>query len=149
MRGAAAAPRHPYGVEITVRLTLWSPRHKERTLPADPSVVERTLRDIADEWSADLFLVKDAVDVGGAVEWMGISASHGRYLVTAAKGRDEFYDLIGDPAAAGEAEDFAYGGQEAAWPLRRLVSVDEAMAVARYYIETGRLRSDRLWQRQE
>jgi hypothetical protein len=136
-------------VEITVRLHLWSPRHKESVLPAHADVIERTIREIAREWSADLFLAKDAADVDSAVEWMGISASRGRCLVTAATAEDEFYDLIGDPAAVGEAEDFAFGGQEASWPLRKIVDVDEAAAVARHYVETGALLADRRWKRQQ
>jgi hypothetical protein len=145
MRGS----RHAERVEITVRLHLWSPRHRESVLPAHAEVIEQTIREIASEWSADLFLVKDAAEVNSAVEWMGISASRGRYLVTAASDEDEFYDLIGDPTAVGEAEDFAYGGQEAGWPLRKIVDVDEAAAVAQHYLETGGLLADRRWERQK
>jgi hypothetical protein len=136
-------------VEITVRLNLWSPTHKESVLATDPSLVERTLREVADEWSADLFLVKDAADVDEALEWMAISASHGRFLVTAAAGEDDYYDLVGDPTATGEAEDFAFGGQEAGWPWWKIVGADDAVAAALHYLETGELLTDRVWERQK
>jgi hypothetical protein len=39
--------------------------------------------------------------------------------------------------------------QEASWPLRKIVDVDEAAAVARHYVETGALLADRRWKRQQ
>ena len=137
-------------MKVAVWLTTWPlPERRDQRVAADAALVEKTIREIEGDWCADLFLVKDAPDVDEAEQYLGMSASEGRYMVTAQTGPDAFYDLIGDPDAEGEEEDFCIGGQAAGWPRRKLVSVEDAVEVALHYLRHGRLADGRLWERQD
>ena len=100
-------------MQVAVWLTTWPlPERRDQRVAANAALVEKTIRDIEGEWCADLFLVKDAPNVDEAEQYLGMSASEGRYMVTAQTGPDAFYDLIGDPDAEGEEEDSCIGGQD-------------------------------------
>jgi hypothetical protein len=119
-------------VQVTARVAVWSGRTKtDRALGRlDNETLARTLRKIAGAGSACLTL-----EAGPEISLI-VGASQGAYCATAVLGDDEFYDLIGDPAATGEVE-FGLGGQRVPYPRRLLVSLEQALSAAVEFAATG------------
>jgi hypothetical protein len=129
----------------SVTLDDWELGERDKPVSADPGSVEAVIREIEPRWSADLFLLADADDVGNASRWLGVTASSGRYTVLAQLGEGgPWMHLVGDAAADGEME-FAHGGQPAPWPRRFCVTVEDAVAVARHYAVTTELLDPSRW----
>jgi hypothetical protein len=137
-------------MQVAVWLTRWPlPESRDQRVAANAAWSRGQSATSRASGAPDLFFVKDAPNVDEAEQYLGMSASEGRYMVTAQTGPDSFYDLIGDPDAEGEEEDFCIGGQAAGWPRRKLVSVEDAVEVALRYLRHGRLAGGRVWEGQD
>lgn len=82
------------------------------------------------------------------IPWLAVSTSRGMILVNAEPTLDDFYDLVGDASATGKVP-LVIGGQEAPYPRRLLVSVEQAKAAALKFFQTPTVDVERGgWERQ-
>lgn len=123
----------------------WELGESDKPIPDDPDAVEAVIREMGSRWSADLFLLADADDVGNASRWLAVTASSGRYAVVAqlAEG-GPWVSLLGDSEVEGEVE-FARGGQAGRLARRFCVGVNDAVAAARHYVATTEVLDASRW----
>lgn len=130
-------------VHPTLLLQRWGGgADEERALsPASAEVLTAAMRSMRDDLSAIL-------TIEAASGSLIVSASRGRFTVTALLGEDNTFDLVGDAAATGTVA-FVLGGQEIAYPRRYLTGGEAAQAAAREFFHTGTVRLEGgHWERQ-
>jgi hypothetical protein len=133
---------------IEATLDDWDMDLRDQQVPAEPDAVEFTIRQVADRWSADLFLRVDPDETGESRRWLAITASNGLFSAIAQLDDGVWRQLSTNPERLGSV-DFAHGGQTGTWPRRFCVGVDEAVAAARHYVETGDLLDPSRWLAEE
>jgi hypothetical protein len=113
-----------------VVLENWEPSYERRELSlTDPETLSEAIRSMGDQESTTLTIEAERGSLEGGGRALIVGASKGAFTATALLGRDDFYDLVGDPAATGKVL-IKLGGQEAPFPRRLLVSVEQAEAAA-------------------
>jgi hypothetical protein len=113
----------------------WDQNGEETPIESDLVSVERTIRGLSGRESADLFLLKDGRDVTETDRWLSVSTSRGRYAVHAQIREGRPATFMGDPDAEGKVP-FAHGGSMSLYQTRFCTDVDEAVSLARTFIET-------------
>ena len=115
--------------------------HAEELLPISTAPeLEAAIRRLSDAESATLTL--EAADKS-----LLIAASKGDYCATAILGFDDLFDMVGDAAQSGTIG-FVQGGQEVDLPRTQLLTVEQAIAAAKEFFETGGVNVERHWQKQ-
>jgi hypothetical protein len=115
-------------VERVVVLENWEPAYERRELSlTDPKMLGEAIQSMGDQESTMLTI--EAERLVGRGRALIVGASKGAFTATALLSRDDFYDLVGDPAATGTVP-LKLGGQEAPFPRRLLVRVEQAEAAA-------------------
>jgi hypothetical protein len=108
--------------------------------PTSPQALSEAIRAMHEgKLDASLF-----INIGGdpekvgypVIPWLAVSTSRGMISVSTQLGWDDFYDLVGD-ASATETVPFVIGGQDAPFPRRLLVSVEQAEAAALEFFRTA------------
>src|SRR4051794_19209694 len=135
MHSEAVPYDHP-AVAVFALLDDWDGNEQERAIASDAESVGRTIRELSEHESADVFLLKDGRDVTETNQWLSVAASQGRYAVIASLGEGRPASVLGDPAGVGEVS-FAFAGQFSSWPARFCVGVEDAVALARTFIESN------------
>lgn len=111
-----------------------------RLIPSDPDAVEAVVREIADRWKADVYLVVESPDF----KWLGVHAASGKYTVIAQLDDSGAWFLLGDANAEGEVE-FVHGGLPATVPRRFIVNIEVAVASARHFTVNAELLDPSRW----
>lgn len=115
-----------------------------RLIPSDPDAVEAVVREIADRWKAQVYLVVHSP----VVQWFCVVAASGKYRVTAELDDSGAWFLVGDASAEGEVE-FVHGGLPATVQRRFLVGIDAAVAAARHFTVNAELLDPSGWWQNE
>lgn len=121
-------------VAVYALLDDWDRDEQETAIEADVEIVERTIRGLSGRESADVFLLKDGRDVTETDRWLSVATSKGRYVVLASLAEGRPASFMGDRSAEGEVS-FAFAGQFSYWPARFCVGVEDAVSLARTFIE--------------
>lgn len=119
-------------------------KHGSEPLAPTLEAVQQEIKAIEKDWSTTIEMATDAAQ-------MMITASAGGYAVFASVGEDQFFDLVGDPSARGNAE-FVHGGQPAEHPRRHIVPLRLALEAAAAFFQqpTNPLHVGGLqWEKQE
>jgi hypothetical protein len=130
--------------EQSLRLERQNP-YDERKLPASLAMLEETIQAMATERDAILSISDADKETDEGLEEgppaLLIGASGGSYTATALLGEDDFFDLIGNPAAIGMVT-LMLGGQERPYPKKYLVTMEQALKIALGYFERGAISLD-------
>ncbi len=119
------------------------------TSPQDLSEAIRAMHEGNLDASLWIYIGGDPEKVGyPVIPWLALSTSRGMISVNTQLGRDDIYDLVGDPSAS-DTVPLVIGGQEAPFPRRLLVSIEQAEAAALEFFRTGTVDvEDGSWERQ-
>jgi hypothetical protein len=129
---------------IEALLDDWDRGLRNQRVPSEPDSIETAIRRVAGRWSADLFLRVDPDTTGESKRWLAITASNGLFSAIAQLDEGVWRQLSTRPDLSGSV-DFAHGGQTGTWPRRFCIDLDEAVAAARHYVETGDLLDSSRW----
>ena len=78
---------------------------------------------------------------------MAVGGGDERFVVYATSDNEEFHNLIGsgDP---NRTSSLFVGGQEGDYPAHTIVDIDQALAAAKTFAETGKLDAELRWESQ-
>jgi hypothetical protein len=130
------------GEEWVVKLEFHedSTLYERPTSPTSPTELSKAIQAMHEgnlDASLWIYIGGDPEKVGyPAIPWLAVSTSRGMIAISAEPTRDDFYDLVDDASATGKVP-LVIGGQEAPYPRRLLVSVEQAEAAALEFFQTG------------
>lgn len=132
--------RRSMSSNLIINLESWNPSYSQKIIESEQSKLESAIHSIESEASASIVITnaRNHTDDGlieGPPTFI-VSASRGKYAVSAILDEDKSYDLVGDPLATGWIN-FTIGGQEASYPQKYLVSIELAIEVAIDYMNMG------------
>jgi hypothetical protein len=108
--------------------------------PTNPKALSEAIRAMHEgelDASHFIYIGGDPEKVGyPVIPWLAVSTSRGMIAVSTQLSGDDYYDLVGNASTPGTVS-LAIGGQEAPFPRRLLVSVEQAEAATLEFFRTA------------
>lgn len=125
-------------------LEKWDGSHESYDLSVrDAKDLEEVIRAISADKSAML-----SIETASESAKLIINANSGKFALSALLGQDDFYDLIGDANATGKAP-FMIAGEFINFPLKFVVTADQALAAAVEFFNNNTLDISKNYRKQE